>query len=261
MNKLPVCVCAAAVSVFAAGTAFAANSAWSGTWKENLAKSKLTGHRYIITEKPGGMMHFNAGSVAYDFACDGKAYPIVPGETLTCTGNPQAGYDLTMAVNGHTTTKQHRTISADGKEMTFKGTDYRADGSTSQFEGVRKREGGGTGLVGTWVEAKNQDEKPDVETWSVNGDTLQVQMPAEKITVDVKLDGSEAKVSGQNMPPGATVTMKPEGSNKIRFERKQNGKVFQEGTYTLSADGKMMTEESWMPSRATEKVTIVYDKQ
>ena len=261
LNKLTIAVLAATFSVAAAGTCVAADSDWNGTWKENLAKSKLTGNHFMVTEKPGGKMHFSSGAISYDFACDGKPYDVVPGRTLTCTGNPQAGYDMTMAVNGETINKQHRTFSADGKEMTIKGTEYRADGSTSDFTGVRKREGAGTGMVGTWIQAELKDQKPDVQTWQVNGDTLQMQSAAEKMTIDAKLDGSDTKVSGPNVPPGWTVAMKSEGTNKLRYERKLNGKLMGEGTYTLSADKKMMTETSWIPGREMEKNTVIWDKQ
>ena len=262
MKKLTMCVFAAALAFVAATTCFAADSAWNGTWKENLAKSKLTGHHFVVTEKPGGMMHFsNGGPVSYDFACDGKPYTTSPGQVLTCTGNPQSGYDFTMSVNGHAVNKQHRTFSADGKEMIMKGTDYRADGSTADFSGVRKREGSGTGLVGTWVQAEVQDQKPDVQTWSVKGDRLEIQSSVDKVTIDAKLDGSDSTVAGPNVPPGATLAIKPEGANKLRFERKLNGKLMNEETYTLNADNKVMTEISWVPGRETEKVTVVYEKQ
>jgi hypothetical protein len=261
LNKLTIAFFAGTFSVAAALPCFAADSGWSGTWKENLAKSKLTGNHVEITQKPGGMMHFSNGSVSYDFACDGKPYTTVPGQTLTCTGNPQAGYDLTMSVNGHAINKQHRTFSADGKEMRMKGTDYRADGTTSDFTGVRRREGAGTGLVGTWVQAELQDQKPDVETWTVKGDTLQMQAPADKVTIDAKLDGTDTKVTGPDVPAGVTFSVKPEGANKLHYQRKLNGKVMNEGTYTLSADKKTMTEVSWNAGREADKVTIVYDKQ
>lgn len=261
MNKLTIAICAALFSVAAAGTCFAADSAWNGTWKENLAKSKMTGHHFEVTQKPGGMMQFSNGAISYDFACDGKPYTTVPGQVLTCTGNPQAGYDMTISMNGHAINKQHRTFSADGKQMMMKGTTYRADGSTAGFEGVRTRQGAGTGMVGTWVQTKAESQKPEVYTWSVKGDALQIQRPANKETANVKLDGTDGKVSGPDVPAGSTLSLKPEGANKLRFERKQNGKLMNEGTYTLSADGKEMTVQEWLPGREMEKETIVYEKQ
>jgi len=261
MKKLTMCVFAATFLVAATGTSFAVNSAWSGTWKENLGKSKHTGQHLTITEMPGGMMHFSNGANSYDYKCDGKPYTTIPGRTLTCTGNPQAGYDITVVQDGRTLSKEHRTISADGKEMTNKGTEYRGDGSTSSFEEVRRREGSGTGLAGTWVETKMQDQKPDVETWSLNGETVQIQDPGEKLNVTVKLDGSDTKVIGPTIPKGAVLTLKSEGDNKMRVEHKLNGKVTGEGTYALSADGKVLTEEFWVPGHETEKQITVYDKQ
>lgn len=117
------------------------------------------------------------------------------------------------------------------------------------------------GMVGTWVQAEVHDQKPDAETWSIKGDTLEIQNPTDKVRVNAKLDGTDAEVDGPNVPPGATWTVKAEGANKLQYKRKLNGKVMNEGTYTLSADKREMTGVSWMPGRETEKVTIVFDKQ
>jgi hypothetical protein len=259
MNKLRMCVFAAGFSLVSVGTLFAANYAWSGTWKEEIAQTKL-GHRFVITEKPGGIMHATNGTTSHEFACDGKLYPLPGGRTVTCTGNPKAGYDLTFAQNGHTVEKQHRTFSADGKEMMIEGTAYRADSSTMRYESVRRREGNGTGMAGTWVLTK-MEKQPDVQIWSLSGDTMQIQSPVDNLSVSVKLDGSDTKMVGPNTPQGATLSLDSEGVDKLAFEHKVNGRVINEGTYTLSADGKVMTEEVWGPGGETQKRTVVYKKQ
>lgn len=259
MNRLRMYVFAATFSFAAVGTALAANSAWSGTWKEDIAPTKL-GHQFVITEKPGGIMHATNGTTSHEFACDGRPYPVTGGRTLTCTGNAQAGYDLTFVQDGNTIEKQHRTFSADGNEMRIDGTAYRADSSTVRYESERRREGNGTGMAGTWILTRMQ-KQPDMQIWSLNGDTMQIQSPVDNFRVSVKLDGSDSKIVGPNTPQGATLSLTPDGADKLRFEHKVNGGVISEGTYTLSLDGKFITEEVWVPRGETEKRTVLYKKQ
>src|SRR5215469_12223500 len=91
--------CACAALALAALPCLAAGSSWDGTWKMNVAKSKFTGDTFTITAK-GNMMNLSNGTVAYDFACDGKAYPTIADRTVTCSGSPAAGYDfMTKAGN------------------------------------------------------------------------------------------------------------------------------------------------------------------
>jgi hypothetical protein len=80
MKKLLCCACAAVLSLAAVSPCFAAaaDSPWNGTWKENEAKSTLSGNTVTYMAKRGGQFHYsNGGSIEYDFACDGKAYPTI----------------------------------------------------------------------------------------------------------------------------------------------------------------------------------------
>jgi hypothetical protein len=90
---------------------------------------------------------------------------------------------------------------------------------------------------------------------------LHIEEPAQKQVMDGKLDGSDGKVNGPNIPPGAAPAYKLVTPNKITFQIKLNGKVLYDGSYTLSADGKTLTEEEWVPGRMAEKESVVYDKK
>jgi hypothetical protein len=87
MNKLLGCACAAVLLLTAVAPCFAADAAWTGTWKMNPAKSKMTGDTFTIVAKPGGMLRMES-TVSYDFACDGKPYPTLADRTVSCTGSP-----------------------------------------------------------------------------------------------------------------------------------------------------------------------------
>jgi hypothetical protein len=87
------------------------------------------------------------------------------------------------------------------------------------------------------------------------------EIPASKSTLDAKLDGTEATPIGPTVPPGETVSLKADGPNKIRVVIKLNGKVLDEGAYTLGADGMSYTVEEWVPGKESEKEILVYEKQ
>jgi hypothetical protein len=79
--------------------------------------------------------------------------------------------------------------------------------------------------------------------------------------IDAKLNGSDGKVNGPSVPPGAAVAYKADGANKLDFSIKLNGKTLYDGTDTLSPDGKSFVASEWVPGRMAEKDRVVYEKQ
>lgn len=260
MKKLIWSTCAAFLTFAAVSPCFAADSPWSGTWKENLAKGKLTGETVVITAKGSGY-HFSNGPIEYDFACDGKPYVTAGNGTIACTPTSDGGFDMTQAANGKVRSKQHRTFSADGKTMTMNITVHRDDGTTANVVTVRQRKSGTKGLVGEWVNAKVTPKEPTVQTITVKGDMLHLESQHSKDTVDAKLDGSEGKVAGPTVPPGLVASYKSVSANELDYSYKLSGKTMDEGTLTLSPDGKTLTDVSWMHGKESEKTTAVFDKQ
>lgn len=256
MKKL-FCVCAGLA--IAAAPCLAAGPSWNGTWKLNPAKSKMTGETFTIETK-GKMLHFSNGTIAYDFACDGKAYTIIADRTLTCTGSPDTGYDYVTKSGDNVLSKSHHRFSADGKTMTVHGTNILPDGTTPEYTDVLKRLSGTSGLAGKWMNVKVQ-EAPGSFVMETNGDTFKLSFPAYKQTVEGKMDGSNIAVKGPNIPAGFTVTYKAEGANKLHYGAALNGKALDEGVQTLSADGKTIVDENWPVDKPNEKTTEVYERQ
>ena len=257
MKSRLYCVCAALA--LAAVPCFAAGSSWDGTWKMNVAKSKFTGDTFTIEAK-GNMMHFSNGVVAFDFACDGKAYPVIADRTSTCSGSPAAGYDFESKAGDKVLAKSHRTFSADGKTMTIHGTQVRPDGTSPEFTDVYKRQSGTSGLAGKWMNVKSQGAA-DTMVIQTKGDWIKVYSPEFKNSVEGKMDGSKLPMTGPNIPAGVSQTIKAEGANKLHYTVQYNGKVMAEGTQTLSADGKTLVDEEWAPGKMNEKATAVYERQ
>jgi hypothetical protein len=258
MKKTVLSTCAALA--LAVPCLVAAGQSWDGTWKMNVAKSKLSGATFEFTDKGNGMMHYSDATFSYDFACDGKAYTVIADRTLTCTGSAQTGYDNVYKTGNTVTGKAHRSWSADGKTMTLHGTDIRPDGTTTEYTNVDKRLSGTNGIAGKWVNTK-AESAPDSVVIESKADWIKFYVPEYKLTIEGKMDGSDFVLKGPSVPPGMSTKYERDGSNKIRSTTSFNGKVTGEELLTLSADGKTMLDEEWAPGKMNEKTTTVYERQ
>lgn len=258
MNKRLYCACAA--MALAAAPCFAGGQSWNGTWKLNEAKSKTTGFTFTIDDKGNGMMHESDGATEYDFACDGKPYSTMMGHTTTCTGSAAAGYDSVGKVGDKVIYKSHRSFSPDGKTMTIHGTEMRPDGTTQEYTDVFQRESGTSGLVGKWRNVKAENG-PGSMVIEMKGDWIKMTVPQYKATTEGKMDGSDLPLTGPTIAPGNSTAIKLAGPNKLQYTDKYQGKVLDEGTMTLSADGKTVMGEEWIPGKMNEKSTYVWERQ
>jgi hypothetical protein len=262
MKKLLYYACAAVLAMFAVSPCFAADSPWNGTWKLNEAKSRMTGNTITLTVSPDGKIHFsNGGTIEYTFACDGKDYTTIADRSISCEKMTDTVSDTTTKINGTVYATSHREISADGKTMTVTTKGTQPDGTA--FTNVFKYErlSGSKGFGGKWKNTSTAESAPDVAVISVSSDTMHVEYPGFKETIESKLDGTAATPSGPTVPPGFTISNKLENPHKLQFTTKLNGKPLVEGTRTLGADGKTFTEESWVSGKPAEKEKLIYEKQ
>jgi len=82
--KITLILCSALA--LQAGTALAADSPWSGTWKLDPSQSHFTGDTFTLAKGPGDLLHYSDGSTAsYDFGVDGKEYKTWSNRTTTWT--------------------------------------------------------------------------------------------------------------------------------------------------------------------------------
>ena len=245
-----------------AGAASAADSPFAGTWQLNVEKSKLAGATLTYTATATGFQFSNGSTVKFDFATDGKDYPVIPGRTVSWTKSGDNTWD-SVYKDGHGTvvSKVHRVLSADGKTMTVVSTDYHADGTTSQETDVRERVSGGPGLAGTWKEVKVSVTSHTVIISSPSAGHIKYQIPRAKEVLEGPLDGTPSPVQGPNAPEGATVAFKQLAPTKIGWTYASKGTVLEKGLDTLSADGRTLTSVSWAPGKESEKTIEVFEKQ
>lgn len=238
-----------------------AQSPWNGTWKLDQSKSHMTGTTYTLS-KSGNMYHYKGAAVDYDFACDGKDYPIFQGSgrTVSCHDTPTS-LDTTVKQNGKIVATIQRRLEPGGNRYSMIRTRSLPGGGTAIDKSMVTRVGQGSGIIGTWKMTSTTSNTPDVMILKVNGNTMSVEEPNSHQTWEGKLDGTPAPDRGPNVPNGIMITRKSEGPRKIVSDVSIGGKLVNHFEDTLSADGKSITEVDWAPSRTDEKHSYFYEKQ
>jgi hypothetical protein len=260
--KITLILCSALA--LQAGTALAADSPWSGTWKLDPSQSHFTGDTFTLAKGPGDLLHYSDGSTAsYDFGVDGKEYKTWSNRTTTWTPAGNNAWDTVTQADGKSLGKSHRQLSADGKTLTMTFTGTRPDGVAFRDEEVYERVSGTAGLIGTWRSVKVSEPNGPREfvITSPAPGVLRYEVPDMKASAEGRTDGSDNSLTGPEVPPGSTISFKMLAPTKIRYVMKINGKTDNLGEETLAADGRSFTDLNWNPGKENEKTTAVYLKQ
>ena len=242
--------------------ASAADSPFAGTWKFNSEKSKLTGDTFTYIETPTGFRYSNGGTFDYDFAIDGKDYPTFSGRKVSWTKSGENAWDSVFKDgNDVVLTKVRRVLSADGKKLTISYTNFKPDGTTGEGSDEYVRISGATGLAGKWKDVKSKQDGDSVEISVPAPGRVTIVTPSYKATASGTLDGTPMALTGPTMPSGMSISMKAISPSKWTYTTTLNGKTIYKGIQAVSADGKTMTDTSWVPGKESEKEVDVYDRQ
>jgi len=239
---------------------FAASPAWDGTWKLNASKSSIPGPIFTIALTPNGEYHVENGTLGYTFGCDGKEYPTSAGRTISCKLDNSLVMDTTSRENGKIVRSDHWQLSSDGSQLTHSGSQPQADGSTKSNFSAFVRISGSAGFAGGWTDPKRLESHPRL-VLEVKGSTLHLALLEAGQYTDAKLDGSDSAMHGPGLPKGMSVAIRPNGEYELLTTKKVDGRVINQGSLKLSANGLTLVEEYWSPSRPDEKAVLVYDKQ
>ena len=162
-------------------------------------------------------------------------------------------------MGGMTTTETIR-ISADGKTMTVASRGKKPNGENFEMNATWARVSGGPGLEGKWKSTKVQ---ASTEMWEIaaNGDDgLTMKIVDYNAVCSVKFDGKDYPCTGPTIPKSFTMAAKKTGAHSVEFTEKMDGKVVYSDLFTVSSDGKTITDDA-APAGSSEKIKIVYDKQ
>lgn len=237
-----------------------AASPWDGTWKLDQSKSHMTGDTFSETAAANGMIHFSNGStIQYNYRCDSKPYSTLADYTLACTQVSARVRVLKSMERGTSTDMTRVTLSPDGKTQTDLGTGTQPDGTHYSSTTVYRRVSG-SGWYGTWRDVKASTNVAALISFAVSGKHVTLGFPGYKQQAKVAIDGAPAHLTGPRLPPGVMLLLKSHGHGALEQQIVWHGKIYNEDIYSISPDGKTLTDVSWTPGKENEKQTYVYDK-
>ena len=234
---------------------------WNGTWKVNESKSSIPGPSFSVTVSPTGEFHLDNGTYSDSFRCDGKEYSAKPNRTMSCLQTSAFVIDTTSKENGVKVATTHWELSPNGRTLTLKKTSIHAGESVNPRETVYSRTSGSSiGFAGGWTNTKRLESRPQL-VLALNQRSLHIAFSESGQYIDAPLDGSDAPMLGPGVPQGVTMAIRPHGAQEFLTLKKIGGKIVNEGSLRLSADGRILVEEYWSPSAPAQKAMLVYEKQ
>jgi hypothetical protein len=120
------------------------------------------------------------------------------------------------------------------------------------------RVSGGPGIIGVWKTTKVK-AMFSIELAPNGDDGLTLKFDTGD-SCAAKFDGNDYHVSGPQASPKATYSFKKTGPNSFERTEKLDGKAIYIDTFTVSPDGKTLTDDG-TPVSAKEPTKAVFDRQ
>jgi hypothetical protein len=239
---------------------FAADLPYVGKWKMDPAKSSLTGTTIAYEQLAGGKWRQTQDGASYEFKMDGVEYPDHMGDTAAWKSINPNTWQAAWKTNGRAVATDTLRLGADGVlTITSKGT--KPTGVAIDDVTTYQRVSGGPGLAGKWKSTSVKTSSPEaIEFAPFGGDGITFRSPAFEMSCNGKFDGKDYSCTGPLVSPGWTYSVTQEGPRAMTTTVKKDGKAMYRDTYTVSADGKTMTDTSSAVATG-ETMRIVYNRQ
>jgi hypothetical protein len=236
----------------------AAELNFSGTWKLNLSKSQLGGPVYTFEKKPSGVWHYNGGGFDADFDLAGKEYTMPSGLGVAGKELSPTSWELTFRMNSKVVSKSRLTLNKDSLMWVTDITN--PDGKSVQQINTDSRLSGGPGFVGKWKSGDIKGASTSLQITMEGANGIAIKVPEFQQVTRGSFDGKDNPVMQAGQANKFTSAFSKTGSNAFKITTKLNGKVFSEDVFTISPDGKILTDES-TATATNEKTKSVYDRQ
>ncbi len=252
------------LTLFAAATLIAcadAKPAYVGTWKANLAESDFGQLTLMYEPAEGGAFKATMDGNSYTFKTDGSPTPTPWGNTVAVKSIDSTTWESVATLNGKLLSTDTIRLSADSKSLTITSKMMQATGGVSSDTLSFTRKAGEKGLVGTWQAQKLNSSSPTtVQIAEAGADGIALKFVEMQGECSAQFDGKDAPATGPMWASGWTCSAQKKGDTAFELSVKKDGKPMYVSTYTVSADGKKLTEVGGSVS-TTEKVKVVYDRQ
>ncbi len=244
----------------AAGTA-AAQNPFVGTWKLNQEKSQMSGETLKFGPAEGHAIEMTAGGITYSFRADGKPYALPSGNVAIWRQNSADSWTTEYRkTDNKLLSSDAWKLSGDGNSLSVTTSGAKANGDLYTDTTSYVRTAGSSGLIGSWKSTEVKLSSPNELTIQESGlDALVLKIAAMKATCKANFDGKEVAVDGPDIPAGFRLALTRTGPYSFKIVQKLNGTVVSSSQYTVSDDGKTMTEVGGAPGDTP--ATIVWEKQ
>ncbi len=243
------------LSLVAVSTAVAADAPYFGKWKVNSSKSEV--NQFITIEKqPSGDFRFDSSGFIYTFQLDGKEYPAPDGSTVLFKAVSDSVWDVTSHANGKVSGRAKLTLNGDTMSVT--STIPQANGKEIAQSETFKRVAGGPGFVGKWKPTKLDAGDFWIELTPDGADGLKMAAPNSLCVA--KFDGKPYPMSGSGDGAKQTMSFRKTGPASFRAVTYLDGKVFFTDVYSVSADGKVLTDTG-TPAATKKPVKTILDRE
>jgi hypothetical protein len=251
----------AVLAVAATAAPALAASPFDGAWTFDPAHSKLVGDTITYEKTATGYRFSDGGALAYEFGTDGRDYPTgMSNRTVAYIATPTGSTSI-YKLGGRAMTTSERSFSPDGSTMTIQSTTLQPDGTTAKETDVYQRvTPGGSGLAGQWrsIKADPPADKMIIATNGASG--FSFTEPSYRLMVSGRLDGSPDTLTGPTVAHEMTASFKAVSPTEWDWSLMLGTKPFQAGRWTVSPDGRVLSQTSWVPGRESEAETAVYTK-
>lgn len=241
--------------------ALRADDAFVGQWKFNKDKSDVKGQTESIASLGNNKYKFTYGTISFDITADGTDQTSLPGATWALTILDANKWQVVSKSNGITNGTEIWTLAPDGKSISseYKGT--RPDGTEFDSHAKMTRVSGSGGFAGTWLIADLSFSDPSPVVIAAYGSGgLSVSYPADKMSMNLTMDGKDCPVEGPTVLKGSTTSAKRAGPRSIKLTDKLNGKLMDTTELKVSADGKTLTMTEH-DAGVKKPLVLVYDRQ
>jgi hypothetical protein len=239
----------------------AADLPYAGKWKMNPARSDFGGTTFEYVSLPSGEWECRLEGQHYKFKMDEKDYPDPFGTTAAWKAVDGSTWQMVSKLNGKVLSTDTLKLSADGGSLIISTTGTKPNGEAIDATTTAQRLSGGPGLAGKWRVKNVKAGSPSILELSPSGsDGLSYKVTDLGLSCEGKLDGKDYPCTGATLAAGWTVAMSNAGGRSLDLLVKKDAKPFYKVTYTVSADGKTLTETGG-PTSTNEKVKVVYDRQ
>lgn len=240
---------------------WAASEPFSGTWKLNPARSKLTDVMKVEEAGPNKFTFIFSGDNSETIVADGTDQHGLFGTTFSVTVLSPRQWKVVRKTAGHLMISAIWDLSPDGNTLTDNYTGYRADGTTNSLRYVYARTAGSTGFAGTWEsteEQVNSTYELQVEAYGDRG--LSFINPAQKMTKKINFDGKDYAAEGPNLPAGYVTSGRRLSDHAVELTDKIGSKVLDTQQVEVSSDGKTLTFTTHIPGRTKPNIQV-FDRE